>query len=116
MVIKAFKHISEHPRCAVTQAPGTAMIAISQKPSGGTGNVDVAHPPGNHRGNQEIILQKLRERVANPVFVFGDDRGVRNWQAKRVPEKRRDGKPVCQPADHRGFGKGLDEGNRRMKV
>jgi hypothetical protein len=69
--------------------------------------VDVAHAPSHDRGDQEILLEEVGQRVADPVLVPGYDRGVRDRQAQRVAEQGGDRKPVGQAADHRCLGKGL---------
>ena len=77
------------------------------------GEVDVAHPPRDHRGDQEIVLEEVGERVADPVLVARDDRGVRDRQAERVAEQGGDREPVGEAADHRRLGEGLDEAEPR---
>ena len=74
------------------------------------GDVDVAHPPRDHRRDQEILLEEVGERLADPVLVARDDRGVRDRQAERVAEQRRHREPVGEAADHRRFGERLDVG------
>ena len=68
------------------------------------------------RGDQEIVAQEIGERVADPVLVARDDRGVRDRQAERVAEQRGHREPVGQPADHRRFGKGADKAPGRMTI
>ena len=71
------------------------------------GEVDVAHPPRDHRRDQEIVLEEGGQRVADAVLVARDDRGVRDRQAERMAEQGGDREPVGQAADHRRLGEGL---------
>ncbi len=66
------------------------------------------HPPRDDRRDQEILLEEVGQRLADPVLVARDDRGVRDRQAERVAEQRRDREPVGKAADHRRFGERLD--------
>jgi len=79
-----------------------------------TGQIDIAHALGNEARNQEIVLEKIRQRVANPVLVAGDDRGMRDWQTHGVPEQGGYRKPVGQTTNHRCLGKGAHKSDRRM--
>ena len=85
-----------------------------QEAAGGAGEIEPAHPPRHHRGDQEILAQEGGERVADPILVARDDRGVRDRQAERVAEQRGHREPVGKTADHRGFREGADIAERRI--
>ena len=71
-------------------------------------------PSRHDRRGQEVVAEKERKRVADPVLVSRDDGRVRDWQAERMAKQRRDGEPVGHAADHRGFGKRLNDTERGM--
>ena len=79
-----------------------------EEAAGGAGDVDVAHPPRDDGRNEEILLEEIGQRFADPVLVARDDRGVRDRQAERVAEQSGDREPVGEPADHRRLGERLD--------
>ena len=59
-------------------------------------------------GIQKLLLHKLAEIVADPVFIARDNRRMARDKGNRHPaEQRNHGKPVCQRADHRRLGNGL---------
>ena len=64
------------------------------------------HPLGDDRARQEVGLQELAQAGADLVLAVGDDGGVRDRDAERVAEQRRDREPVGEPADHRRLGRG----------
>ena len=54
---------------------------------------------------QEVLPDEVAEAVAEHVLLGRDDRGVRDRQAQRATEQRRDREPVGQRADHAGLGR-----------
>ena len=78
------------------------------------GEVDRPHPLRHQTRNQEIVLEKIGQRVADPVLVARNDRGVRDRQAHRVAEQGGDGEPVSKPADHRRLGEGPHKAQSRV--
>ena len=100
-------------RSAISRAGALAdarFLALRrlEEAAGRAGEVDVAHPPRDHRRDQEILLEEGGQRLADAVLVARDDRGVRDRQAERVAEQGGDREPVGQAADHRRLGEGLD--------
>ena len=79
-----------------------------EEAAGRAGDVEPLHPPRDHRRDQEILLEEAGERLADPVLVARDDRGVRDRQAERMAEQGGDREPVGEAADHRRLGEGLD--------
>jgi hypothetical protein len=71
------------------------------------GGIEPFQPPRNVPGGQEVCLQEARERFADPVLRFRDDRRVRDGNAHRVAEQRRHRKPVGKATHQCCFGKGL---------
>ena len=67
-------------------------------------------------GDQEILLQEIRQRFADAVLVARDDRGVRDGEAERVAEQGRHREPVGKAADHRGFGERFHVAERGIGV
>ena len=65
---------------------------------------------------EEVALHEVAEAAADVVLALGDDRRVRDRDAERVAEQRRDGKPVGECADHRRLGGGLDVADPRRLV
>ena len=61
---------------------------------------------------EEVGLDELAERAADLVLAVGDDRGVRDRDAERMPEQRRHREPVGERADHAAFGGGPHVGER----
>ena len=55
------------------------------------------------RGGEEIIGDEPAERVADPLFVVGNDPRVRDRQAERTPEQSDDREPIGAGADHAGL-------------
>ena len=66
-------------------------------------------------GVRKLSRRKCGERVADPVLVARDDRGVRDRQAERVAEQRGDREPVGEAADQPRLGEGADEAPGRME-
>jgi hypothetical protein len=79
-------------------------------------DIQPTHPPRDHGGGQEIVLQELSQRGADPVLVLGDDGGVRDRQAERMPEQGGDREPVGEAADHRRLRKGANEAPGRVEM
>ena len=73
-------------------APATSMLRIRRATTDGI---------------RKFSLEEVGERLADPVLVARDDRGVRDRQAERMAEQRGDREPVGKAADHRRFGEGL---------
>jgi hypothetical protein len=48
-------------------------------------------------------FDKVSKPFGDPVTVGGDDRGMRDRQSKRPPEKDDDRVPIGEAADRRGF-------------
>src|SRR6185436_6329899 len=71
-------------------------------PSGRSGREMQRTQPGyQHVSREEVILEEAAQYPADPVFLSGDDGRVRNRQANRLAEERRDREPVRQPPDQR---------------
>jgi hypothetical protein len=73
-----------------------------------------AHPgqlPRDDLTREEVVADEVAETAADAVLPLGDDRRVRDGDAHRVPEERGDGEPVGDPADHRGLGRGAEQGD-----
>ena len=84
-VIEAFENIGDQARRTRANAgalPGGGL----QEAACRARDIDIPHPPGNDRRNQEILLDEGRQRLADPVLVARDDRRVRDRQAERVAE------------------------------
>src|SRR3546814_18984109 len=71
--------------------------------------VDVLHLARDQPRQQEIGEQEARERVADPVLVARDDRGVRDRQPHRMAKQRGEdrksgveGKSETESVDHGG--------------
>ena len=79
-------------------------------------DVGGAHPLGDRVAGEEARLDELAERLAELLLALGDDRGVGDRHAERVPEQRDDGEPVGQPADQRRLGGGLHVAERGVAV
>jgi hypothetical protein len=86
LVVEAFENVGDQPRGAGADARALAGGRLEEA-AGGAGDVDVAHPPRDHRRDQEILLEEAGERLADAVLVARDDRGVRDRQAERVAEQ-----------------------------
>src|SRR5699024_6437679 len=54
----------------------------------------------HHRGVEEVLADKAAERGPELVLLPPDERGVRDRDPQRMPEQRRHGEPVRDPADH----------------
>ena len=104
LTIQRLHRLRREAGYAVPRLPGPARC--HQPATGGPRHIELLQPPRNDPGREKIGLQKSCERRADPVLVARNDRGMRDRQAERMPEQRRHRKPVGQPADHRGFGKG----------
>ena len=116
LIVERLEHVPDQPRCSLAdpgRGVGTARRGL-EKPAYGSGDVNPAHPPSDHRRGEEIILEELRQRFADPVLVLGDDRGVRDRYPERMAEQRRHREPVGKPTDHRRLGKRLDEPEPRI--
>ena len=105
-VIQTFEDVGDQARRAGANARPFARRRLEEA-AGGSGDIEPLHPPGNHRRNEEVLLEEGRERLADPILIARDDRGVRDGQAKRVAEQRRDGEPVGEAADHGRLGEGF---------
>ena len=118
LVVEAFEQVGHQPAGALADAGFLALRRL-QEAADGAGQVDVAHPPRDDRRDQEILLEEIGQRLADPVLVAGDDGRVRDRQAERVAEQRRHREPVGQAADHRCLGEGLhiaDPGIGRLEL
>ena len=94
------------------RSAGADAIAFArggaQEAARGAGDVHPPHPPRDHAGDEEILLDEIGQRLADAVLVARDDRGVGDGQAERVAEQGGDREPVGEPADHAGLRKGFD--------
>ena len=106
LVVEALEQIGDEAAGAPPDARFLAMRRLEEA-ADRAGEVDVAHPPRDHRRDEEILPEEIGQRLADPVLVAGNDRGVRDRQAKRMAEQRGDREPVGQSADHRRLGEGL---------
>ena len=113
LVVEAFEDVGDQARRAGADARAFAGRGLEEA-AGRAGDVDVAHPPRDHRRDQEILLEEIGERLADPVLVARDDRGVRDRQAERMAEQRGDREPVGEAADHRRLGEGVDVAEPRI--
>ncbi len=109
LVIEAFENVGDQARGAGAD-PGAFAGRCLEEAAGRPGDVDILHSPRDDRRDQEIFLEEIGERLADPVLVARDDRGVRDGQAERVAEQRGDREPVGEAADHRRLGECLDVG------
>ena len=102
------------------EAPARMRVPFAggglQEASGRGRRRRVAHPPRDHRGDQEILLEEAGERLADAVLVARDDRGVRDRQAERMAEQGGHREPVGEAADHRRLGERLDIAERGICV
>ena len=109
---------SDSSRSAISREPPSRIRPsgrrVGEEAADRAGDVDVAHPPRDHRGDQEIVAQEGGEGLADPVLVARDDRGVRDRDAERMAEQGGDREPVGEAADHRRLGERLDEAERRI--
>ena len=55
LVVEPFENVGDQSRCAVANA-GPFAFRSAQEAPGGAGDVDVAHPPGDHRGADALDL------------------------------------------------------------
>ena len=76
-------------------------------------DVDARQPFIQHRRGEEIIGHEAAQRAADPLFVVGNDAGMRDRQAERAPEQSDHREPVGAGADHSGFGEGAQIGQPR---
>jgi hypothetical protein len=53
-----------------------------------------------HFRSQKVVFDEAAERAADPVFVGGNDRRVRNRHSQRMAEEGCHGEPVGKSADH----------------
>ena len=113
LVVEAFEDVGDQPRGAGADPRAFAGRGLEEA-AGRAGDVELLHPPRDHRRDEEILLEEIGERFADPVLVARDDRGVRDRQAERVAEQGGDREPVGKAADHRRFGEGLDVGEPRI--
>ncbi len=58
---------------------------------------------------EEVLADELLQPAPELVLALRDQRRVRDRDAERVLEERRDGEPVGDRADHRRLGAGVDE-------
>ena len=72
------------------------------------GEIDAQEPRLDGLPDEEVLADESCERTADLVLALRNDGGVRNRQAERMPEERRHGKPVREPADDRRFGERPD--------
>jgi len=49
--------------------------------------------------DRKLILDEVAQDLPDTLFAGRDDRSMRNRQAERMPEQRRDGEPVRQATD-----------------
>ena len=112
----AFEHVGDQPRGAGADARAFARRRSARKRPTAPATSTLLHPPRDHRRGEEIVLEEVGERVADPVLVARDDRGVRDRQAERMAEQRGHREPVGEAADHRRFGEGADEAEPRIEM
>jgi len=85
VLVERGDRVPEKPRGTKFQPAFTAAWRL-QKASYAAGQIDVAHALGHQTRDQEIVLEKIRKRVADPVLVAGDDGSVRYGQTHGMPE------------------------------
>ena len=105
--IERFEHLDRKLARARTDARILRCPRVCEIASHRLCKIHRAHAPSDHRGGQEIVTQEARHGIGDAILVLGNDRRVRNRQAKRSAEQRGDRKPVCEPADHCRFGEGM---------
>lgn len=114
--VEAFENLRDQLRRARPEPSPCPFGRIGQPVYDRARDVEPPHPARDDRRQQEIVAQEYRQRIADPVLVPRDDRGVRDRQPERMAEQRGDRKPVRQSADHRRLGKGPDEADRGVPV
>ena len=112
--IERLEHPLQHARGAAPEPP--LLRRLGQEAAGRAGDVEPLHPPRHHRGGEEIVLEEIGERVADPVLVARHDRGVRDRHAERVAEQGGHREPIGDAADQPRLGEGADEAPGRMGV
>ena len=115
LVVEAFENVGDQPRGAGANARPFAGGGL-QKTSGRARDVEALHPPRDHRGDQEILLEEAGERFADAVLVARNDRGVRDRQAERMAEQGGHREPVGEAADHRCLRERLHIAKRGISV
>ncbi len=80
------------------------MLAVGEPPGRALGGMHAAQVRRDHLTRQEVVLHEVAEDLPDALFARGDDGGVRDRQAERMPEQRRDREPVGQAAHERRFG------------
>ena len=68
LVVQAFEQVGDQAARAMTDA-GLLSLRCLQESADGAGQVDVAHAPRNHRRDQEIVAQEIRQGIAYPILV-----------------------------------------------
>ena len=114
LVVEAFEDVGDQARRACADSRLLLLAWGLQEMADGAGDVDVAHSARDDRRDQEIFLEEARERLTDTVLVARDDRGVRDWEAKRMAEQRGDREPVGKSAHHCGFGERFDVAEPRI--
>ena len=112
--VERLEHPFEHARRATPQAP--LLRRFREEAADGAGKIHPPHPPRHHRRREEIVLEEIRQGIADPVLVARDDRGVRDRQAERMAEQGRDREPVGDATDQTRLGEGADEAPGGMGV
>ena len=72
------------------------------------------HAVLDHVARQEVPLHERAERAADAILLRRHDRRVRNRNAERMAEERRDREPVGEPADHRRFHRRAHDAEPRL--
>ena len=80
------------------------VVRFGQPGAEPAADADGAQPLPYDVLGEEVLPDELAERDAQLVLLGGDDRGVRDGQAERAAEERRDREPVGERADHAGLG------------
>jgi hypothetical protein len=107
--IEPLEDLRDEPRCTLSETPPCPFGRIGQPARDRARDVEPPRPPGYDDGNQEIVAEELRQRVAYPILVARHDCRVRDRQAERMTEQRGDREPVGQPTDHRRLRKRAHE-------
>ena len=84
-------------------------VLLHAHPRGGAArHADRAQPLEHHAAGQEVLLDEPADRTPELILAGGDERGVGDRDAERVPEQRRHREPVRETTDHRPLRGGLD--------
>ena len=77
--------IAQQPRGTEFE-PAFAAAGRLQETSDASGQIDMPHALGNQPRDQEIVLEEIGQRIADPVLVARYDRGMGYRQPHGVTE------------------------------